>query len=79
MLTACKSNLKLPLTRRKNFRIAAGCLIFVSANNNTMTSNLTMIRNRFRLGMLLVAVLTVITLPIYVAAILRLIGLVSGW
>ncbi|HYD21303.1 MAG TPA: hypothetical protein VEB40_07515 [Flavipsychrobacter sp.] len=44
-----------------------------------MTSNITMIKNRFRLGMLLVAVLTVLTLPLYVAAILRLIGLVSGW
>lgn len=44
-----------------------------------MTNNLTMVKNRFRMGMLLVAVLTVVTLPIYVAAILRLIGFVSGW
>jgi hypothetical protein len=44
-----------------------------------MTNNITMVKSRFRLGMLLVAVLTVLTLPIYVAAILRLIGLVSGW
>jgi hypothetical protein len=44
-----------------------------------MTNNITMVKNRFRLGMLLVAVLTVLTLPIYVAAILRLIGFVSGW
>ena len=44
-----------------------------------MTSNITMVKNRFRMGMLLVAVLTVLTLPLYVAAILRIIGLVSGW
>ena len=48
-------------------------------NGIIMTSNITMVKNRFRIGMLLVAVLTVLTLPIYVAAILRLIGFISGW